>query len=334
MYGAIGDHAKGALFASQFPVDSTGSWNTNVPCSLPWIVKITDITDNMTGSASHSNSIFSPGLASPYGPESAKHWLTNTTGLVGATGKMPPGWVSPGPSCTIKDSQGNIVAIFVEIDGIKRANVQKEDCINAYDTINGGSQYPNGASYCVSDFNVYDPSIVQNLSTSCTSPTDPTCYGRIYVEMDRDWFAAGYCGPGTACDNGSLISSGTSATYDIQGFVFWDPSWLNQSWHSFSGWELHPLTAWRIHQNTSTLSSTTTSTLPSSTDTSSSPPPTTTATGNTAPPGPPITSTTTAASSKSYPAGQSYQVETYLIVGAIGVTIVIIGAGLFVRRRL
>ncbi len=32
---------------------------------------------------------------------------------------------------------------------------------------------------------------------------------------------------------------------DIQGFVFWDPANTDARWHSFSGWEIHTLTAWR-----------------------------------------------------------------------------------------
>jgi hypothetical protein len=32
---------------------------------------------------------------------------------------------------------------------------------------------------------------------------------------------------------------------DIQGFVFWDPAHTTAQWHSFSGWEIHTLTAWR-----------------------------------------------------------------------------------------
>ncbi len=30
---------------------------------------------------------------------------------------------------------------------------------------------------------------------------------------------------------------------DIQGFVFWDPAHTGADWHSFSGWEIHTLTA-------------------------------------------------------------------------------------------
>ena len=32
---------------------------------------------------------------------------------------------------------------------------------------------------------------------------------------------------------------------DIQGFVFWDPAHTTAPWHSFSGWEIHTVTAWR-----------------------------------------------------------------------------------------
>ncbi|MEO6857632.1 MAG: hypothetical protein ABI323_03470, partial [Solirubrobacteraceae bacterium] len=40
---------------------------------------------------------------------------------------------------------------------------------------------------------------------------------------------------------------------DIQGFVFWDPAHTTAEWHSFSGWELHTVTAWRpaAHQGSS-----------------------------------------------------------------------------------
>src|SRR5712691_1532449 len=117
----------------QFPVGS-GSWNPKVSCSSPWIVRTTDITDNMTGSASLTNSIFNPGITPPVGV--AKRWLT--------PGSTPPGWVSPGPPCTITNSHGT-VAVFVEIDGILRTSIANEDCTGIYDAINGGTS--NGGSY-------------------------------------------------------------------------------------------------------------------------------------------------------------------------------------------
>ena len=220
--------------SAQFPVGS-GSWNARVPCSSPWIVRITDITDNKTGSASQTSSSFSPGSPN-------KRWLTS--------GATPPGWVSPGPPCTMTGSHGT-VAVFVEIDGVKREGIVNEDCTGSYDAINGGTS--NGGSYCDSTFNIYDPAVVPNYSISCTSSSDPTCYGRIHSEIDHDWKAAHYCGSSTTCDDMALGSQTTTSTLiDVQGFVYWDPDHLTVQWHSFSGWEIHPLTAWRQHQSNQT----------------------------------------------------------------------------------
>ena len=228
--------------APEFPTGS-GSWNPRVPCSSPWIVRIADITDNMTGSASQTSSIFNPGITSPVG--TAKRWLS--------PGSTPPGWVSPGPACTIVNSHGT-VALFVELDGVKRVGIVNEDCTGTYDVVNGGTS--NGGSFCDSTFNIYDPAVVSNYGTSCTSATDPTCFGRIHAEIDHDWKAAHYCGPSTTCDDAALGSqTTTSSLIDFQGFIYWDPGNLNQQWHNFNGWEIHSVTAWRLHQTNPALSS-------------------------------------------------------------------------------
>ena len=154
-------------------------------------------------------------------------------------------------SFLITNSKGQVVAAFVEINGVGRAFWNYQDCSASYDTVNGGTPMPSG-HWCDSYGNLFDPALVPNYSTSCTSASDPTCWGRIHVEIDRDWLAAGYCGTGTACDNNTLVQQTTSASattlIDVQGFVFWDRDHVNETWHSFSGWELHALTAWRIHQ--------------------------------------------------------------------------------------
>jgi hypothetical protein len=58
----------------------------------------------------------------------------------------------------------------------------------------------------------------------------------------------------TPCWNQTIVN-GTQAktSYDLQGFLFWDPAHLNDQWHSYNGWELHPVTGIRLHQ---TLNST------------------------------------------------------------------------------
>jgi hypothetical protein len=243
----------------QFPVDSGGSWNPKVPCSSPWIVRITDITDNATGTASYNSSIFNPGITPPKSyankiyPGNIIAWLTNATG-----DSLPRGWVSPGPSCTVTNSKGQIVGAFVEIDGVKRAGLTNEGCAARYGPLDGGGTFPNGETFCNYTFNIYDPSVVSNYATSCSNSTDPTCYGRMHVIINRDWLAAGYCGPGTPCDNTTLGTTyhPYNALFDIQGFVYWGAPLasvsLNQSWHNYIGWEINPLTAWRVHSNSST----------------------------------------------------------------------------------
>jgi len=70
----------------------------------------------------------------------------------------------------------------------------------------------------------------------------------IHVQIDRDWKGAGYCGPSTSCDNSTLLAETTpyNTLIDVQGFVFWNPNDLDDNAHGFTGWELHPLTAWRV----------------------------------------------------------------------------------------
>ena len=219
------------------------SWNTNVQCT-PLIVRISDITANQTGSASFSASPFTPGITTSVSGGTAKRWLT--------PGPTPPGWAFPGPSCTVTNSNG-VKSIFVEIDGIERSSLTTEDSATSYDATNGGTSHP--ITYDTTT-NLIDPAIVPNYDTSCTSPSDPTCYGRIHAEIDHDWKAAGYCGSGTACDQSTLASqtSRASTKIDVQGFIYWDPGRETSQGHNYNGWEIHPFTAWRLHQSTTDFS--------------------------------------------------------------------------------
>src|SRR6266849_808419 len=155
---------------------SSSSWNPLVNCT-PIIVRISDITNNQTGSSSLSSSRFSPGITSPVGD--AKRWHT--------PGPTPPGWVSPGPACTVTNSKGT-TSLFVQINGVERASISTEDSASSYEANNGGASHP--LTYD-STFNVFDPAVVSSYSSSCTSSSDPTCYARIHLEIDHDWKAAG-----------------------------------------------------------------------------------------------------------------------------------------------
>src|SRR5215831_8199307 len=208
-----------ALETSKLIHDTLGSssaysWNPRVGC-LPQIVRISDITVNETRSSSFIDSPFGPGMLTSVTGGDAKRWLT--------PGPTPPGWQAPGPACTVTNSKGT-VSLFVQINGVERDYLTNEDYSSNYDPTNGGTAYSNNASLPDTTFNLYDPSITPNYGSSCVSANDSTCFGRNHAEIDHDWKAAGYCGPGTFCDPELLEdqSRGRITKIDVQGFVYWD----------------------------------------------------------------------------------------------------------------
>src|SRR3989449_4403420 len=123
----------------------------------------------------------------------------------------------------------NGISTFVELHNVTLTvppAVATYDCRTAYDQSNGAALFSNGKN-CDVVFSVGNAS-----ATSC-----PSCYmHRIYAEIDGDWNASGISPP-IPPNPGQLI--------DVQGFVYWDPDSFNVSSHNWSGWELHPFTAWK-----------------------------------------------------------------------------------------
>ena len=64
----------------------------------------------------------------------------------------------------------------------------------------------------------------------------------IHAEIDATWIKAGVA-PAHLSAAGSKV--------DVQGFVYWDPGHVGERFHNYSGWELHPLTAWRTSSGSS-----------------------------------------------------------------------------------
>src|SRR3989454_1871365 len=130
------------------------------------------------------------------------------------------------PLCTITNITGQAKATFVEIDGVYLSAwyVQPIECSNHYKGVNGGAPYPGGVTLCDSQGQIY------TLGTSA---------GFMQMEIDQDWMARTYCGPGhPPCDNvtlGAWVSSG-EISLDVQGFVYWDGE----------NWDLHPATGVRL----------------------------------------------------------------------------------------
>jgi hypothetical protein len=237
IYGNPGFHSSAAAPDSLAATSGSSSWNPKVTCT-PMVVTIEQILGNQTnslGGATENGSIFNPGITSSYGPDNTKRWLTPSS-------MTPPGWVPPGPPCTITNAQGQVVSAFVQIDGVERSYPGDFNWNQSFAPINGGTAYTNGLQSDTA-FNVLTPGY-----GPCTSTNTTSCMHMIHVQIDRDWKGAGYCGPATVCDNSTLLSETMpyQTLIDVQGFVFWNPNDLSDNAHGFTGWELHPLTAWRV----------------------------------------------------------------------------------------
>jgi hypothetical protein len=59
----------------------------------------------------------------------------------------------------------------------------------------------------------------------------------LHAEIDGTWIDGHVAPP--------LWPNKVGVRLDVQGFVFWDPAHVKDDWHHYSGWELHPVAAWR-----------------------------------------------------------------------------------------
>jgi hypothetical protein len=81
-----------------------------------------------------------------------------------------------------------------------------------------------------------DGDIVANLTDPNRSDIASPLMKSLRAEIDGTWLNA-HVAPAAFPPVGTHI--------DVQGFVFWDPGHVDAAWHFFSGWELHPVAAWR-----------------------------------------------------------------------------------------
>jgi hypothetical protein len=197
---------------------AVGSWNSAASCS-PAVTTIEQIignlpvqrnaTDQASKGADYSGGGFELAGSQPFG-SNPQNWPFSKRSL------QPP--------CNV-----NGVSTFVELHNVTLAAapaVATYDCRTSYDVSNGAASFSNGR----------DCDVVFSVSNASASMC-PSCYmHRLYAEVDGDWNASGV---------GPSIPPGPGQMIDVQGFVYWDHDSLNFSSHNWSGWELHPLTAWR-----------------------------------------------------------------------------------------
>jgi hypothetical protein len=143
-----------------------------------------------------------------------------------SSGGGVPNQRSLSPPCTITNKTGQVLSTLVQIEGVYVAQygIQTYDCRTTYDGVNGGQPYPDNRSICDNLGYIFEVG---------------TWGAFMQMEIDRDWLAKGYCGPGLSpCDNATLAQymSYGRISLDVQGFVYWDGE----------NWELHPFTGWRL----------------------------------------------------------------------------------------
>ena len=200
---------------------SVGSWNSVVPCSptlstIERVVGTVPIQRNATNPSSigpdYSGGGYKLAGNQPFG-SNPQNWPFSKRSL------HPPCSVNGAPT-------------FVELHNVTLTispRVATYDCRTSYDVSNGAGIFSNGKN-CDIVFSV----------GNATATTCPSCFmHRIYAEIDGDWNASGVAP--SIPPPGQMI--------DVQGFVYWDADSLNFSSHNWSGWELHPLTAWRLSQH-------------------------------------------------------------------------------------
>ncbi len=126
---------------------------------------------------------------------------------------------STSPPCSVL-VDGVVVPTYVEVHNVKVNSVTTEDCIIV-----------NGFQTCDQTFNICNTA----FAPSCNLAYPDTMH-KIHVEIDQMWNASGMAPPPPM----------SSTFIDLQGFVYWDPEHTDANWHSYSGWEIHPLAAWRL----------------------------------------------------------------------------------------
>jgi hypothetical protein len=163
----------------------------------------------------------------------------------------------------------NAKPTFVEVHGVALQGGDTEDYSTCYNPLNflGNTCVPTGPG---NDFLPSGRGFPPNPDPAAPSPsmfgdTTATLYNpaitggdpgpgvhRVHVEIDRNWSAYAVDTGDSTWDglNGHITFRNLSSNVliDAQGFVYWDPEHLTEAAHNFSGWEIHPVTAFRVHQ--------------------------------------------------------------------------------------
>ena len=224
---------------------AVGSWNPAVTLCAPFQTTLEALLGNVPISrgggqgADYSGGAFQLEGKLPYGSTPlSKNWPYTKR------------WLPSSLPCSVRVN-GTLTAAFVEIDNVQIRGISIEDCTTI-----------NKMQYCDTTFNVCDPTGAKagGGDTQCGS-TYPDTMFKFHTEIDQMWkYNNGQqsIAPPDPGPNGSIGCANYNTTQvcyvDIQGWVYWDDMHVSESWHSFSGWEIHPLAAWKLHNPIPTAS--------------------------------------------------------------------------------
>ncbi len=128
------------------------------------------------------------------------------------------------PPCMVTLANGTVLPTLVELDNVLVvSSILQTDCVP-------------GTTFCDYHITLSNPAYA---SSSCGSTNTTACMHRILVETDQAWYQLGWY------SDQSSSAPVQGSTINIQGFVYWDPLHTSDSFHEFSGWELHPVIGWR-----------------------------------------------------------------------------------------
>ncbi|TMI18325.1 PKD domain-containing protein [Candidatus Bathyarchaeota archaeon] len=199
-----------------------GSWNPAVPCS-PTLSTLEEMLGSVTVRrvSSNPNSTGADYSGGSFQLEGHLTYGANPSLWPFSKRQLYPFSAPLSSPCSTPTG----IPAFIEINSLTVSSLAVSDCGIRFDSSNGGDSFPNGQTFCSTTF-----------SLASSTPPCPACYmHRIYAVIDRDWKAEGI----------APASPEQGQTIDVQGFVYWNPQWVEQPWHSYTGWELH-VTAWRI----------------------------------------------------------------------------------------
>src|SRR6266446_1368910 len=211
---------------------AVGSWNPAVTNCAPFVTTLENLVGSVpiqrdsktsdTG-ADYSGGAFQLDGKLPFG--------SNPTNWPYTKRALPSALSSTCPLGVLVN--GTLTPAFVQINNIQIRGVSIEDC--------------NSSGYCDTTFNVCDPSAAARVSggDALCGSTYPDTMFKFHAEIDQSWKANHVQPPDPGPTNslGCANYNGTICYVDIQGWVFWDSAHVTESWHSFSGWEIHPLAA-------------------------------------------------------------------------------------------